>query len=741
MAEKKKRKAAKVAKKKKQTPQRMWAKRIGFTVLAVALIGILIGGVRLGITLIKMKGEAVTLVSEATRDTFKANQTTLVYDTNGDLITKLKGEKDVYYLEYDQIPKKVVNAVVAVEDSRFYKHHGIDLKGITRAAWSLVKNRGEIHEGASTITQQLARGIFLNNDVTWNRKLKEMFVALELEKVYSKEDILEFYLNNIYYSNGYYGIQAAARGYFDEDADQLTLSQIAYLSAIPNGPTLYNPYTHPENTVKRRNKILKDMLENGYISQDEYDEAVTEEITVVKKKSTEQHNYVETYIIHCATKALMKQSGFDFKYSFKNDAAREKYQNEYDKQYATCKHTLYTSGYRIYTSIDFDKQEQLQNSVDSSLASYTEKSGGVYSVQGAATCIDNKTGKVVAIVGGRSQDDLGGYTLNRAYQSPRQPGSGLKPLLVYAPILERGYGPGSTVSDSPMASNDPHRVGNSGGSYRGNITLRAAVMKSSNVATMRLYETLTPKVALSYLEKMEFSHLVDRDYQYYTTCIGGMTYGVTSEEMAGGYAALANDGEYREPTCIEEITNSDGVLVTSVSDSGKKVYTKSAANMMTDILQSVVTGGTGVGTKIDGFATAGKTGTTNDYKDGWFCGYTQYYTTTVWVGRDDNKVMDGLRGNTYPAYIFKSFMSNIHSGLDAKENFKQYEGGGSTSATTAAGGAATTTAASGGGGNYTTAAPTTAEPATEAPTTAEPATEAPTTSAPSNDDTGGGEGE
>ncbi len=684
----------------------------------VILIGCLGVGGKVGLVLISMKKEAVELVSTATRDTFKASQTTEVYDTNGELLTKLKGEKDVYYLEYREIPHSVIDAVVAVEDVRFYKHKGIDLKGITRAMVSLIRNKGEIHEGASTITQQLARGIFLNNEVTWTRKVKEMFVAIELEKVYSKEDILEFYLNNIYYGNGLYGIQAASQGYFRQDAENLDLSQIAFLSAIPNGPTLYNPYEHPKNTIKRRNKILKHMLETESITQKEYDEAVEEKIKVKKKKVKEPNDYVETYTIRCATRALMRNSGFEFKTVFDNDREREVYQDDYDKAYATAKRTLYTAGYRIYTSIDLGKQEELQFAVNTKLAGFSAKNDGIYAVQGAATCIDNKTGKVVAIVGGRAQDDTEGYTLNRAYQSSRQPGSSLKPLLVYGPMLERGYGPGSTVNDSKMSKDDKHRVSNSG-SYGGYITLRQAVMKSSNVATMRLYEELTPKTALKYLEKMGFMHICERDYKYYTTCLGGMTYGATTEEMAAGYATFANGGVYREPTCIEEILDARGDLVVKGEGATKKIYSKEAATKMTDVLQSVVSGGTGRGAKIYNIDTAGKTGTTSDYRDGWFCGYTPYYTTAVWVGRDDNKVINGLHGNSYPLYIWKAYMDRVHEGITAGDSFGT-NGRGDGEAAKAPATKQTTSQKK---------ATTEAAQVTEAPTTEAPATEA-TTEAP-----------
>ncbi|MCQ2491502.1 MAG: PBP1A family penicillin-binding protein [Lachnospiraceae bacterium] len=724
-----------MAEKRKTTKKRSGNRRIVATIVKLLAFVIVVGGLciggKVGMTLISMKKEAVELVSTATRDTFRASQTTEVYDTNGELITKLKGEKDVYYLDYEAIPQTVKDAVVAVEDVRFYHHKGIDLKGIMRAMVSLVRNKGEIHEGASTITQQLARGIFLNNEVTWTRKVKEMFVAIELEKVYSKEDILEFYLNNIYYSNGYYGIQAAAQGYFRKDANQLNLSEMAYLSAIPNGPTLYNPYNHPENTLKRRDKILKDMLKINSITQKEYDEAIDTKIKVKKKKVTEPNDYVETYTIRCATRALMRNSGFEFKTVFDNDREREVYQDDYDKAYATAKRTLYTAGYRIYTSIDLDKQEELQAAVNDRMTGFTKKKDGVYVAQAAATCIDNRTGKVVAIVGGRAQDDVEGYTLNRAYQSARQPGSSLKPLLVYAPMLERGYGPGSTVDDTKMSKDDKHHVSNAG-SYSGHITLRSAVMKSSNVATMRLYEELTPKTAIKYLEKMGFMHICERDYKYYTTCLGGMTYGATTEEMAAGYATLANGGQYREPTCIKEILSAQGELVVKGEGTTKKIYSKDAASKMTDVLQSVVSGGTGRGAKINNIDTAGKTGTTSDYRDGWFCGYTPYYTTAVWVGRDDHKVIDGLHGNTYPLYIWRQFMGDIHESITADLSFGTTGSGAGEKAVAPV----KKTEAKKTEMKKTESVATEA-PATEATTQA--ATEAPSTEAPSDNNDDGGE--
>ena len=710
---------------KKKKKKKRKKRKILLKVSIVFLLLVVIGWFTFGAKVMKLRSEAKELVAQSTEDTFKASQTSIVYDTNGKQLLKFKGEKDVYYLKYKELPVYVIAAVISVEDRNFYKHSGVDYKGITRAAVNYVIHKGVITQGGSTLTQQLAKTVFLNRQKTWKRKVKEIFMAVEMEKKYSKEQILEFYLNNVYYANGYYGIQAASQGYFRKDAKNLTMSEAAFLSAIPNNPTIYDPRTNKENTIKRRNKILKDMYEQDLIKKDQYEEAINEDINVKKaqKTKTEKKNYVETYVIHCATKEIMKQKGFEFKYDFNSTSEKEKYQEEYDKMYAECKRTLYSAGYHIYTSIDPDVQSQLQSSVNNALTGYTEKDkNGIYKAQASGTCIDNDTGKVVAIVGGREQKNIG-YTLNRAYQSPRQPGSAIKPLLVFAPALEHGWSAGSTVNDSPMSTKDKHRVRNTNGSYAGQITLRRAVEKSSNVVTMRLYEQLSPKTCLKYLEQMNFKYLTNSDYKYYTTCIGGFTKGTTSEEMAAGYATLKNDGVYREPTCITKITTSDGDEVMSSSTKKRRVYSTSAAKQMTDVLKSVVTSGTGVGAKVPNVDTAGKTGTTSNNRDGWFCGYTPYYTTAIWVGRDDNKIMPALSGGSYPKSIWSNFMNAIHSEYSSSstmgEDYSSYSEGnsqGTTQTTTS------TQAASTGNTEATTEAPTTAAPTTEAPATSAPTT-------------------
>lgn len=648
-------------------------KNILLTCLLLALC--VCGGIavkKVGVPVITMYREASKDVKKSSKDTFKAEQTSLVYDADGNEIKKLKQEKDVSYLDYDDIPDAAKLAIISIEDKNFTTHHGIDIEGIARAGLSLVLNRGNITMGGSTITQQLARNVFLGYEKTYSRKIKEMFIAVALEQKYTKQEILEFYLNNVYFANGYYGIESASEAYFNKEAKDLSISQAAFLCSIPNSPNRYDPYKHKDSTLKRRDRILKNMYEDGYISKSQYEKSVDEKITIMPKKETTTNDYAETYILKCATEALMKAQGFEFKTTFSSDSEKETYNNEYDELYNTCKKSLYSAGYRIYTSIDMEKQKQLQDSVASQLSMFTEKTDdGVYKVQGAAVSIDNETGKVAAIVGGREEDQEG-YGLNRAYQSFRQPGSAIKPLLVYTPALEKGYTPNSTLDDSRMTGSDA--VANAGYSYSGAISLRRAVEKSSNVATYRLYEELGPRSCMKYLEALNFKGLDKKDYKYNSTCIGGFTNGATVVEMAAGYATIANDGEYRNPDCIIKITDAKGNDIVPEDTDTKTVYSSSAARMMTSVLQSCVTESEGTAhvCQLDvDMPAACKTGTTNDYVDGWLCGYTPYYTTAVWVGMDKYQSVDNLKGNTYPADIWKNYMDKIHQGLTRKE-FETY---------------------------------------------------------------------
>ena len=651
-----------MAKRKKTKKSRAWRflkfQMILISLVLLAIAYYFVGGYAAKVA--SLRQEAVSLVASSSKETFRASETSVVYDANGEVISHVKGENDVYYLESEEIPLYAKQALVSVEDKKFYSHHGVDYRAIVRAVWAMFRN-GKVTQGASTITQQLARDVFLTQDKTWERKIEEIYVAVELEKKYSKDDILEFYINNIYFKNGYYGLEVASQGYFSKSASELSLSQLAFLCAIPNNPSYYNPLEHMDNTLTRRDKILKNMLEDKIITEATYNEAVSENIELCMSEEI-KNNYVETFTYYCATRALMELDGFTFKYDFSSDAAKEAYDQAYEESYNENNARLFTGGYRIYTSLDLGMQSTLQQAVDGGLAGFSELSEeGIFTLQGAAVCIDNSTGMVKAIVGGRTQD-ISGYTLNRAYQSYRQPGSSIKPILVYTPAIERGYTADSIVVDEPIEDGPS----NADGSYLGAITLRRAVELSRNTIAWKLLEEITPEAGISYLKAMNFARLDANDVRL-AAALGGMTNGVSPLEMAKAYATLENDGNYRNPSCILKITDAEGNVLYQANQTELEVYKTNAARQMTDILESVMTDGTAHGLRLSDMACAGKTGTTNDNKDGWFVGFTPYYTTSVWVGYDTPKELPGLTGSSYPGNIWKVFMTQIHEGLEYKD--------------------------------------------------------------------------
>lgn len=636
-------------------------KRFVLSCILLILLGILGFVIYLGSILFKYQSMAQDMVSQGGIDAFKSSQTSIIYDADNKEMMNLAGEKDVYYMEFEKIPYIVKRALITSEDRHFYEHSGIDYTAIARAMWELVKNKGEITQGGSTITQQLARNVFLNHEVSYERKIKEMLIAMELEKIYDKDTILEFYINNIYFANGLYGIQAASKGYFSKSVEKLSVSQMVFLCAIPNNPSLYDPYQKYNNTIKRRDRILKQMYEQGDIDEALYEQAIKEKIKLKPKKHS-ANNYVDTYVRHSATLALMKENGFVFEYEFDSTEAKEDYYKRYYEMYNEWSGKLFTGGYRIYTSIDRQKQKELQKIVDETLSYYTGMTDeGVYEFQGASTCIDNETGRIVAIVGGRT-DKNSGYTINRAFQSHRQPGSTIKPLIVYTPALEREYTADSILNDTAI---DKGPV-NSPNVYEGNISLRYAVEKSKNTTAWKLFEELTPEVGLDYLYNMNFTQIVKDDY-ILAAAIGGLTYGVSPVEMASAYSALENDGIFRNATCIVRITDSEGKLITDTDKQEKEIYEKAAAREMTDILRGVLTRGTGRNYNISNAICAAKTGTTNDNKDVWFVGYSRYYTTSVWCGYDiPREINDGV-GTTCSGKIWAQFMTYLHEGLEMKD--------------------------------------------------------------------------
>lgn len=636
-----------------------------FCVLALIVLAC-VGGFKIYPIYKEYKAMAVQVIAESRLQDFRLQEASFIYDVNGDLLAKLSGDEDSSYLAFDEIPVHAINAFVAIEDRTFWENPGIDIKGIFRVALNYFKTDGDEMHGASTITQQLSRNRFLTREVSIERKAKEMLVSLEMTKKYTKEQIMEFYVNDISFANTYYGLQSAARGYFKKDADELSLSQIAYLCAIPNSPTFYNPYNHPENALKRRDKILGDMLSLGYITNEAYEEAIAEKMTV-QRTSGVLNNYETTYAIDCATRYLMKLDGFDFKFGFQNEDEYSEYKEVYDMAYEKERDSLYTGGYRIYTSIDPAKQKILQDSVDEVLMfDETVAANGIYALQGSATVVDNSNNRVVAICGGRSQQ-TSTYTLNRAFQSFRQPGSSIKPLIVYAPALENGYTSKSSVKDIKVE--DAKEKGAVISKLPGKtMPMSEALERSINGVAWWLYDAITPQVGMSYLTKMRFDNIVPSDY-YPAASLGGFTHGATTEEMAGAYSVFVNQGTYKEPTCLMQLINSRGEdLFEEYPDI--QVYKKNTAAVMLDMMKNVISGSRGTARAMGWsgeIEAAGKTGTTNGSRDGWFCGVTPYYSMAVWVGYDQPKMLSSLYGATYPASVWKKTMNQLVEGLPAAE--------------------------------------------------------------------------
>lgn len=606
--------------------------------------------------------EAVQTVRDGGREVFSQKENSYIYDVQGNVAAKLNTGEDRVYLENKDIPETAKKAFIAVEDQRFYYHPGVDPIGILRSLFVYVKTGGETLQGGSTVTQQLARTVFLNNEVTVRRKVKEIFLALALERVYTKDEILEFYINNVYFANGNYGLEAAAQSYFGKSCSELSVSETALLCAIPNSPTWYNPRTNLEHTLSRRDKILRNMKEQGYLDQEDYAAALTETPVILEKKS-EWNNYESSYALDCAVRSLMEQDGFTFCYYFGSDDEYKSYRENYEKAYDREKERIYRGKFKIYTSLDPEKQELLQDSIDQSLGKFTEVGAdGVYELQAASVLLDNETGKVVAISGGRSQGDEDSHTLNRAYQSFRQPGSSIKPLLVYGPALDMGYTKSSTLQEISVEALKKNPEQELTGAP---VSLDSALYHSRNGAACYLMKQIGVSRGLSYLEHMHFTRLMYSD-QNIVSALGGFTYGTNVVEMAGAYRSFTAGGRYKDPTCITSILYHGEEIYQDPKE--RTIYSPETAKEMLELLEGVVTYGTAqrMGWKSD-IPCAGKTGTTNRNKDGWFCGMIPDYTMAVWVGEDDPKSVKGLTGSSYPLTIYKSVMTKLAEDAVKKE--------------------------------------------------------------------------
>ena len=639
--------------------------------LGLAVVGVLVLA-KVYPTFQEARETAYDKLANVTRDDFQLLSNTVIYDKNGKKIGEIKSN-NFKYKDIQDISMYIQNGYIATEDKNFKTHCGIDLQAITRAGFSLIKNNGEITQGGSTITQQVVKNVLLTQEQTYTRKIIEVLIAPDLEKEYSKTDIMEFYCNTNYYGNQCYGVESASKFYFGKSAKDLTLSEAATICGISNAPNDYNPVDNYELAIKRRNVVLDNMLKGGYITKKECKKAKKEEIVLADSKKSKggvSDNYMVSYAIHCVTLELMKQDDFKFKYTFDTTDEYNDYVELYQRVYSEKSSAVRAGGYKIYTSFDRGIQKKLQEKVDGSLSIYTAKQeNDKYELQGSAVCIDNSTGLVVAMVGGRGEKD----EFNRAFLAQRQPGSTIKPLLDYAPAIDIGAVNGSTVikDEKIQGSYSPT---NSGGGYSGNVTVRQALAKSINTVAYKLFTMVGSKTALSYLDKMHFSSLSPVDNDAVSISLGGFTNGLTVVDMAKGYYTLENGGIYNDKTCLVKVdyekSKSGTIYDVDRDNNEEQVYNEDTAFIMTDIMQGTLreSGGTAHSRNNTSQIYAGKTGTTSDNKDAWFCGFSKYYTTSVWIGCDTPKVMSGMYGGTKPLEIWSNFMNELHADLE-KQGF------------------------------------------------------------------------
>lgn len=609
----------------------------------------------------KCREIAYDKLAQMDRSDFSMLSDTVIYDKDGKQIGLINAGH-YQYMDINHISMNLQNGYIAQEDRRFKNHNGVDWIATFRAGLALIKHGGEVTQGGSTITQQVIKNTYLTQERTFTRKIVEILLAPELEKKYSKADIMEFYCNTNFYGHRCYGVEAASLYYFGKHAEDLAPEEAAVLIGISNSPSAYDPVSHPDASKNKRDDVLKSMNEVGYLSNEDYEKAVSSPLKIVQKETEgTDENYQSSYAIHCAALELMKMDGFEFQYTFDNKEDYTLYSERYTTAYSEQSDRIRAGGFQIYTSLDSGLQAVLQTQIDASLSGFTElQENGKFALQGAGVIVDNKTNYVTAIVGGRGAED----PFNRAYLSARQPGSTIKPLIDYGPAFDTGeYYPTRMVNDHKWEKGPS----NSGRRYFGNVTVREALNRSLNTVAWQILEDIGIDFGLSYLGEMEFQKLSYVDNQVPSLSIGGFTNGVRVVDMAKGYSTLANGGVYNDRTCIVKILHEkEGELTKDMTPFAKQVYRSDSAFMLTDVLKGTFTSpyGTGRGLGLENdMPAAGKTGTTNSSKDTWFCGYTPYYTAAVWVGYDIPRNMPGIYGATYAGKIWKNVMDEIHQGL------------------------------------------------------------------------------
>ena len=588
---------------------------------------------------------------------FNSDMATQIYyiDDEGNEIElendRLYGSENRLWVNYDDIPQRLIDAYIAIEDQRFFQHKGVDAKRTIAAVFNFFIPTSSSYGGGSTITQQLIKNVSGENQATIQRKVQEIFRALDVEEKYSKYEILEMYLNTIYLSQNTNGVRAAAETYFNKDLNELTLAECASIAAIGKSPTYYDPIRNPEHNLVRRNLVLKEMLSQGKITREEYDEAYDAPIELYSGNGVDKSENVHSYYIDTVIEDVISDL-----------------QETYGYDRTTASNLLYSGGLKIYICMDPYVQATLEEVFEND--EYWPASTGV-KAQGAMVVMDPDTGEILGIVGGRGEKkDARG--LNRATMSTRQSGSSIKPISVYALALETGlYTYGSAIDDVPqMLVNDKNWPSNAELTYEGLVSLKTAIKKSKNTCAVATLLSLGIDTVYDHLtEDLGFTTLVDSDKTAAPLALGGFTYGVTVREMTQGYSALANEGVWSEARTYSKVLASDDSVLLENGINQKVVYSEETAYIMSRLLKSVVheSGGTAytvisLKNQIKGLEICGKTGTTTSKRDYYFSGYTPDYVACCWYGYDNNKT---INVNKNPAaLLWDSVMCAVYEHLD-----------------------------------------------------------------------------
>lgn len=547
-------------------------------------------------------------------DDIKPNPVTSIYSLDGEVIktfTVFRFEK----VSIDDIPADLKNAVISTEDKNFYRHRGFDTFGLVRSIFANIK-AGSLKQGASTITQQLARILFLSNERTFDRKIKELIIAHRIEKTISKNEILELYLNSVYLGSGTYGVLSASKTYFDKELDELTLAETALIAGLPQAPSVYSPFQNPDAAINRRNQVLKRMYKTGCITKEQYEAAKKEELHLSKKPRLYSFNKAPYFIDFVLNE--LERLGFE-------------------------EQEISQGGLKIYTTLDLKSQEAAQNAIVNDLNAYGLKSNNT---QMALFSFSPTTGRIYAYVGGKNYEQS---QYDRIVNAIRPPGSAFKPF-VYTVALQQGIGVDDIIDDSPISFKN-WSPRNYGSKYRGKMPLWKALAISSNVAAVRLIQKTGTDAVITTAREMGITTPLQNDL---TISLGSN--GVKLYDMVVAYGAFANGGFRVKPYAVERVENSRGVVIyENPGPKIVKVISFDTAAGMTYMLRKVVEVGTGRAANI-AKAVAGKTGTTDDYHDAWFMGYTPDIVTGVWLGNDNNTKLPGITGGGLPAKVWADYM-------------------------------------------------------------------------------------